>query len=129
MNVQNAAALNAFSERSEHLASPGRRPVTSSVSHQYELSAKGSRAPKRVSFVRFEDFGWCKGNIIDKNTDRRIKFKGQVVNFIAKFEIDEYPTDLVLNAEDYSTSAFAEYGSWALLSQQAMEAEAAEAEA
>ena len=40
---------------------------------------------------------------------------GVVMNFTAKFDVDEGTSDLSLELEDYSTSEGAEYESWALL--------------
>ena len=65
--------------------------------------------------VKFEDFGWCLGKILEKNGDGRRKIAGKRVNFIAKFDMDEYSTDLSLEVAEYSTSNDAEYQSWALL--------------
>ena len=77
-------------------------------------------------FVRFEDFGWCKGTLLKRNTDRRRTIKGMMVNFIAKFDIDEDTTAVKLEAKDYDTAAFADsYESWLLLEAEA----AAEADA
>ena len=38
-----------------------------------------------------------------------------MVNFIAKFEIDEGTTELALEATEYDTSPSADYESWLLL--------------
>ena len=86
---------------------------------------------KAVVMLRFEDYGWCRGFIVRKNTDRRRKMKGVLVNFIAQFDIDDQPTDLALDAMDYDPSGDADYESWLLLEAEAeVEAEAeAEAEA
>ena len=65
--------------------------------------------------VKFEDFGWCLGEILEKNGDGRRKIKGKRVNFIAKFDMDEYTTDLSLETDEYSKMDDAEYESWALL--------------
>lgn len=65
--------------------------------------------------VKFEDFGWCLGKILEKNGDGRRKIAGKCVNFIAKFDMDEYETDLSLEIDEYSTSSEAEFQSWALL--------------
>ena len=47
--------------------------------------------------------------------DRRFKNKGNMVNFIAKFDIDEGTTQLSLELSDYDISPDAEYDSWLLL--------------
>jgi len=54
-------------------------------------------------FVRFEDFGWCKGTLLKRNTDRRRTIKGVMVNFIAKFDIDEDTTAVKLEAKRTTT--------------------------
>ena len=46
---------------------------------------------------------------------RTRKVGGVQVNFIAKFDIDEFSTDLALEAKDYDTSYSAGYESWMLL--------------
>ena len=38
-----------------------------------------------------------------------------LINFIAKFDVDEMETDLTLQADDYDLSPSAEYESWLLL--------------
>ena len=43
------------------------------------------------------------------------KVTPEAVNFIAKFYIDEFSTDLALEAKDYDTSYSAGYESWMLL--------------
>ena len=78
-------------------------------------------------FVRFEDFGWCKGTLLKRNTDRRRTIKGMMVNFIAKFDIDEDTTAVKLEAKDYDTAAFADYESWLLLEPEAEAAAEADA--
>ena len=78
-------------------------------------------------FVRFEDFGWCKGTLLKRNTDRRRTIKGVMVNFIAKFDIDEDTTAVKLEAKDYDTAAFADYESWLLLEPEAEAAAEADA--
>ena len=66
--------------------------------------------------MRFEDFGWCKGSIVEKNTDGRREVGGKMINFICKFDIDDDTSDLVLEAIDYDTSAdTADYSAWLLL--------------
>ena len=72
--------------------------------------------------VRIEGYGWCIGKLINVNTNRRLRFNGKTPNFIAKFEIDEGTTDLVLLAEDYDVSADAEYEAWMLLEPEEAEA-------
>ena len=42
-----------------------------------------------------------------------------MVNFIAKFEIDEGTTDLALEITDYDTSPDADYESWLLVESEA----------
>ena len=64
--------------------------------------------------VKFEDFGWCLGKILEKNSDGRRKIAGKCVNFVAKFDMDEYATDLSLEVDEYSIANDAEYESWAL---------------
>ena len=58
-----------------------------------------------------------------RNKDRRFKNKGNMVNFIAKFDIDEGTTQLSLQLADYDTSADAEYDSWMLLEPKEAEGE------
>ena len=65
--------------------------------------------------MRFEGFGWCSGKLEERNKDRRFKNKGNMVNSIAKFDIDEGTTQLSLQLVGYDTSADAEYDSWMLL--------------
>ena len=65
--------------------------------------------------MRFEGFGWCIGKLEARNKDRRFKNKGNMVNFIAKFDIDEGTTQLSLELSDYDISPDAEYDSWLLL--------------
>ena len=66
--------------------------------------------------VKLEQFGWCIGTLTEKNTNRRRKINGKMVNFIAKFDMDgDETTDLSLEVTEYDTSAFAEYESWLLL--------------
>ena len=76
--------------------------------------ASNSMVGKKI-VVKFEDFGWCLGEILAKNGDGRRKIKGKRVNFIAQFDMDEYTTDLSLEADEYSNMDDAEYESWALL--------------
>ena len=38
---------------------------------------------------RFELYGWCGGVIRRKNTNRQRKINGELVNFFAKFDMDE----------------------------------------
>jgi hypothetical protein len=57
-----------------------------------------------------------------KNTDRRRKIDGKMVNFIAKFEIDEDTTDLSLEITEYDTPPDADYESRLLLEPEAAEA-------
>ena len=71
-----------------------------------------ARQPQR----RNKDFGWCKGTIISKITDRRRRVGSDQVNFVAKFDMDQgRTTDLSLDATMYDTSPSAEYESWLLL--------------
>ena len=42
---------------------------------------------------------------------------GHLVNFIAQFDIDEHPTELALELEDYDPSPDAAINSWLLLEQ------------
>ena len=65
--------------------------------------------------MKFEHYGWCLGKIIEKVTDRRRRLQSRQVNFIAKFDMDEAPTDLSLEIDDFDTAASADYGSWLLL--------------
>ena len=65
--------------------------------------------------TRIADFGWCVGKLEKKNTNGSRKIKGVMVNFIAKFEIDECMTDLALEATEYDPSPDAAYESWLLL--------------
>ena len=58
---------------------------------------------------------WCHGILEQKNTNRSRKINGKLVNFIAKFDMDEMSTDLALQSEDYDPSPSAEYESWLLL--------------
>ena len=90
---------------------------------RWGLAAASEALIKAVIMVRFEDYGWCRGVIERKNTDRRRKMKGVLVNFIAKFDIDDDTTDLALDAMDYDPSADADYEAWLLLEAEA-EAEA-----
>jgi hypothetical protein len=76
--------------------------------------ASDSMVGKKI-VVKFEDFGWCLGVILEKNGDGRRKIKGKRVNFIAQFDMDEYTTDLSLETDEYSKMDDAEYESWALL--------------
>ena len=73
--------------------------------------------------MRFEGFGWCIGKLESRNKDRRFKNKGNMVNSIAKFDIDEGTTQLSLQLTDYDTSADAEYDSWMLLEPKEAEGE------
>ena len=65
--------------------------------------------------MRLEGFGWCLGKLEARNRDRRFKINGKMVNFIAKFEIDEGTTQLSLQLTGYDPSPDAEYDSWLLL--------------
>ena len=65
--------------------------------------------------LRFENFGWCKGTIIKRVTNRRRSIGGVHVNFMAKFDIDDGPTDLSLELTEYDLSPSAAYESWLLL--------------
>ena len=69
--------------------------------------------------VKLEHFGWCIGTLTEKNTNRRRKINGKMVNFIAKFEIDEGNTELSLEAAQYDTLAEADYESWLMLEPEA----------
>ena len=62
-----------------------------------------------------EGYGWCRGVILEQVPNRTRKVGGVQVNFIAKFYIDEFSTDLALEAKDYDTSYSAGYESWMLL--------------
>ncbi|MDC0525807.1 hypothetical protein OAO87_02315 [bacterium] len=81
---------------------------------------RGQRVAHRLSafaIMRLEGFGWCIGKLEAQNKDRRFKIKGKIVNFIAKFEIDEGTSKLALQLSGYDSSADAEYmyDSWLLL--------------
>ena len=65
--------------------------------------------------MRLAGFGWCLGKLEARNKDRRFKIDGKLVNFIAKFEIDEGTTQLSLQLTGYDPSADAAYDSWLLL--------------
>ena len=52
---------------------------------------------------------------MEKNTNRNRKINGELINFIAKFDMDDVTTDLVLDGVEYDPSPSAEYGSWVLL--------------
>ena len=52
-----------------------------------------------------------------------MRTKGNLVNFIAKFEIDEGTTLLSLQLTDYDPSPDAEYDSWLLLEPEETEGE------
>ena len=69
----------------------------------------------KVLLVRIEGYGWCHGVILKQVPNRTRKIGGVQVNFIAKFDVDEFPTDLALEAKDYDTSFSASYESWMLL--------------
>ena len=69
----------------------------------------------KVLLVRIEGYGWCRGVILEQVPNRTRKVGGVQVNFIAKFYIDEFSTDLALEAKDYDTSYSAGYESWMLL--------------
>ena len=69
----------------------------------------------RVIMVRFPDFGWCRGTIVEKNVNRRRAIGGDAVNSIAKFDIDDDTTELSLEAQYYDPSPSADYESWLLL--------------
>ena len=43
----------------------------------------------RVIMLRFPDFGWCKGTIVEMNVNRRRAIRADAVNFISKFDIDD----------------------------------------
>ena len=58
----------------------------------------------KVLLVRIEGYGWCRGVILEQVPNRTRKVGGVQVNFIAKFDIDEFSTDLALEAKDYDTS-------------------------
>lgn len=73
-----------------------------------------------VIMLRFEHYGWCKGTITGKITDRRRSIGGDRVNFVAKFDIDDgETTDLSLNTAMYDTSPSAAYEAWMLLEPEA----------
>ena len=59
------------------------------------------------------------GKLEKKNKDQCRKINGKMVNFIAKFEIDEGTTDLSLEVTEYDTSPDADYQSWLLLESKA----------
>ena len=71
--------------------------------------------------MRFEGFGWCIGKLVARNKDRRFKINGNLVNFMAKFDIDEGTAQLSLKLTDYDTSPDAAYDSWLMLEPQAEE--------
>ena len=52
------------------------------------------------------------GILLQKNTNRTRKINGKLINFVAKFDMDETSTDLALQLEDYDPSPSAEYESW-----------------
>ena len=58
--------------------------------------------------LRFENF-------IKRVTNRRRSIGGVHVNFMAKFDIDDGPTDLSLELTEYDPSPSAAYESWLLL--------------
>jgi len=79
----------------------------------------------KVIVLRFAHYGWCKGTIISKITDRRRAIGHDRVNFVAKFDIDNgRTTDLSLDAIMYDTSPSAAYESWLLLEKKPEEEEA-----
>ena len=47
-----------------------------------------------------EDHGWCGGTLIETVPKRNRKIDGVQVNFRAKFDVDEFPCDLALEAKD-----------------------------
>ena len=55
------------------------------------------------------------GTLEKKNTYKRFKINGELVNFIVKFAIDEGTTKVSLNNSIYDTSPDADYDSWFLL--------------
>ena len=58
------------------------------------------------------------GILMEKNTNRTRKIKGELINFIAKFDMDDVTTDLVLDLPLSMTrlrGPSADYGSWVLL--------------
>jgi hypothetical protein len=66
---------------------------------------------EKVLLIRLEGYGWRRGVILEQVPNRTRKIGGIQVNFIAKFDIDEFPTDLALEAKDYDTSFSADYES------------------
>ena len=55
------------------------------------------------------------GILMEKNTNRTRKIKGELINFIANFDMDDVTTDLVLDLPEHDPSPSADYGSWVLL--------------
>lgn len=43
-------------------------------------------------FLRLKDFGWCRGELVERVSNRARKIGGVQINFIAKFDIDEGET-------------------------------------
>jgi hypothetical protein len=69
--------------------------------------------------LRFENYGWCKGSITDKVTNRSRRIGQDNINFVATFDIDEgQTTDLSLDSVMYDTSPSADYQSWMLIEEE-----------
>ena len=66
---------------------------TPSSSHLDAFHELSKELEKAVIYMRFDDYGWCRGVIEYRNQDRRRKFQGRLVNFVAQFDIDEGTTE------------------------------------
>lgn len=70
---------------------------------------------EKVVLARFQGYGWCRGVILEQVPNRTRTIGGVPVNFRAKFDVDDFPSDLALEAKYYDTSHSADYESWMLL--------------
>lgn len=49
----------------------------------------------KTIMLRVRGFGWCGGKLIETVPKRNRKIDGVQVNFRAKFDVDEFPCDLL----------------------------------
>ena len=82
-------------------------------------SAESDEMLNKTIIVRCQGYGWCVGKIIQKVT------RG-LSNFIAKFDIDEEPSRLMLERTDYDIAPDADYNAWMIIEPEGEDAEIAE---
>ena len=81
-------------------------------------SAAGLELIGRAIYFNWAAIGWCEGKITRVNTDGRVKYKGDRVNFFAFYEMDDQEGTHCLSLQNYGgtdTDPSTRAGHWVLL--------------